>query len=684
MAKKKTKPENKSEGKSEKIKENAPASASDANPVATPIVAGAAAASATAPEGALAPEDVDAREYRLFASLDCERKGYIHRSDLEGAFLHVGLSRDDFRLQESLNALDKYEAAAPIRYEEFCTIIRPNILLIEQALQGKMVIPEFVEFCAALDEIFEKAEANRDGDVARYIPQLARVNPEQFATSICTIDGQRHSIGDSTVDYCVQSCCKPINYCLALEEHGEKVVHGHVGREPSGRSFNEMVLNDSGHPHNPLINAGAIMCTSLIKPGLDAADRFDHIMKAWTGLAGGEKPRFNNAVYLSERKTADRNFALAYMMSERKAFPENTDLVTTLELYFQCCSIELNAEMMAAVAATLANGGVCPISGERVLKTKTVQNCLSLMYSCGMYDFSGEFAFTIGLPAKSGVGGGLLIVIPNVMGLCTWSPRLDAMGNSVRGVETCKRLVKTFNFHNYDNLTGLTEKKDPRVSQIQAKSEKVNWLIWAASKGDLGAIQRLAVEGLDLDCADYDGRTPLHLAAAEGRVEVVRYFVERGADLNPRDRWHGTPLDDAYMNFHEKVIELLEKHNAVRNRSVEESFTWLTDTQDSGASAPQAESSGIVELIWAASKGALAAIQRLVARGVDLAGADYDGRTPLHLGASGGYTDVVLFLINHGVDINPRDRWGNTPLEDAVRHGHDKVASILEKHNATR
>ncbi len=633
------------------------------------------------------PEEVDAREFRLFAALDLERKGYIRRADLESVIYDMGLSDDDFRIRESVHALQRYGPNDRIDYAAFCAIIRSSILLIERVLQGNMVIPDFASFCDEIEAIFAETEKNKSGDVARYIPQLARVNPEQFAVALCTIDGQRFETGDSKVDFCVQSCCKPINYCIALEQHGEDKVHNHIGREPSGRSFDEMVLDDSGHPHNPLINAGAIMSTSLIEPELDAADRFDHIMRMWTALAGGEKPRFNNSVYLSERETADRNFALGYMMSERQAFPKGTDLVSTLELYFQCCSIEMNAQMMATVAATLANGGVCPVSGQRVLETKTVQNCLSLMYSCGMYDFSGEFAFTIGLPAKSGVGGGLMIVVPNVMGICTWSPRLDTLGNSVRGVEFCRRLVKTFNFHNYDNLTGLTEKKDPRINHIRAQSDKVNWLIWAASKGDLGAVQRMAVEGANLGGADYDGRTPMHLAAAEGRRSVVEYFIEQGVEINQRDRWNGTPLDDAYMNSHEDIKELLEKNGAVRGR-VDDNFAWLADSVDQGAehatdsnpSSPQAESGSIIELIWAASKGSLEPIQRLIARGVSWTGADYDGRTPLHLAASEGHCRVVKLFIDQGTDVNPRDRWGNTPLEDASRHGHETIVSLLQAH----
>jgi glutaminase len=345
---------------------------------------------------------------------------------------------------------------------------------------------------------------------------------------------------------------------MSLEQHGEDKVHKHVGREPSGVSFNELKLNKDGRPHNPMINAGAIMCCSLVKPEQEFADRFDFVMNTWQALAGGDKAGFSNAVYLSERATADRNFALGYFMRENGAFPANTDLIQALEFYFQCCSIELTADQMSVVAATLANAGVCPTTGKRVFSPKTVQNCLSLMYSCGMYDFSGEFAFTIGLPAKSGVSGALMVVVPNVAGFCIWSPRIDKHGNSVRGLAFCKRLVERFNFHNYDNLNGLSDKKDPRRRSQQAAIDGLTAITYAASKGDVTAVQQLVAIGVDLNGGDYDGRTPLHLAASEGHEKVVRYLIQRGANVNPRDRWGGTPLADALRQQHDRVGSILK------------------------------------------------------------------------------------------------------------------------------
>jgi glutaminase len=289
-------------------------------------------------------------------------------------------------------------------------------------------------------------------------------------------------------------------------------------------------------------------CSPLLAQATPA-DRFDHVLGTWARLTGGRPVGFNNPVYLSERQTADRNFALGYFMREKQVFPPGADLIQALEFYFQCCSIETNAKALALAAASLANAGVCPTTGDRVFQSRTVQNCLSLMSSCGLYDFSSEFAFSIGLPAKSGVSGAVLLVVPQVLGLCVWSPRLDALGNSVRAIEFCKQLVARYNFHTYDSLThGEGHKRDPRRKKDQTRIEGVVNLCWAASQGDLDEARKLAARGVDLDGAVYDGRTALHLAASEGHAHVVEYLIAEGVNLSPVDRWGGTPLVDARRN----------------------------------------------------------------------------------------------------------------------------------------
>jgi glutaminase len=232
---------------------------------------------------------------------------------------------------------------------------------------------------------------------------------------------------------------------------------------------------------------------------------------------------------------------------------------------------------MGVVAATLANGGMNPLTNERVFKPSTVRHCLSLMSSCGMYDYSGEFAFTIGLPAKSGVSGGLMLVVPGVMGVCIWAPRLDSLGNSVRGVAFCRELVTQYNFHAFDSLTvgEDTAKRDPRRKKNEAEINGTIRLLYAASQGDLDELRAVLASGADSNAADYDGRTGLHLAAAEGQLAAVKFLLAAGARPRVTDRWGGTPLTDARRSKHDAVVVLLESQES-GNEVVSEALTELT------------------------------------------------------------------------------------------------------------
>src|SRR5579872_6168254 len=504
---------------------------------------------------------------KLFDSFDRDRDDKVSQWAVLSRLQGCGLLPDDPRIQEALAGLTATEGASKqISFGQFKALAKHNSSLIQRAVEGNLAVPDFAALTADLTRMYDELLPVRSGAVASYIPQLARVDPEQLAIAVCTVDGQRFCIGDAATAFSLQSVSKTVSYCLALDEHGTEAVHRHVGREPSGRSFNELALNPKGLPHNPMVNAGGIMTCSLIRPEADIADRFDHVAATWQRLAGGRRPGFNNAVYLSERQTADRNFALGYSMRESGAFAPGTDLTQTLEFFFQGCSIEVDAQMLAVAAASLANAGVCPLTEDPVFTPGTVQSCLSLMSSCGMYDFSGEFAFSIGLPAKSGVSGAVMLVVPGLMGICIWSPRLDEHGNSVRGIEFCRKLVAAYTVHAFESLhagRGQTAKRDPRRKKNQTQIEAVVALTWAASQGDLNEVRALIAAGIAPGTADYDGRTPLHLAAAEGQLDVVRYLLAAGADPGPVDRWSGSPLSDAEGNGHTQVAELLRQ--AVRD-----------------------------------------------------------------------------------------------------------------------
>lgn len=378
--------------------------------------------------------------------------------------------------------------------------------MVARAFRHQFAIPDFTSFTKDIEDIYWKCHSNTDGKVAGYIPQLARVNPDLWGVSICTIDGQRFSIGDTNTPFTLQSCSKPLTYAIALENLGQEVVHQYVGQEPSGRNFNELVLDHNKKPHNPMINAGAILVCSLlktlVKPDMTLAEKFDYTMQWYSRMAGNDTIGFNNAVFLSEREAADRNYALGFYMREHKCYPDKTNLRECMDFYFQICSMEATCDIMSVVAATLANGGICPLTEEKIFRPDVVRDVLSLMHSCGMYDYSGQFAFKVGLPAKSGVCGGMLVVIPNVMGFFTWSPALDPLGNSVRGVQFCEELVNIFNFHRYDNLKHASNKKDPRRHRYETKGLSIVNLLFSAASGDVTALRRHKLSGMDITLSD--------------------------------------------------------------------------------------------------------------------------------------------------------------------------------------
>jgi glutaminase len=512
----------------------------------------------------------------LFESLDINDNGFVMSHTLIDQLKENGLKISDNRLKDissKLNLKDGIRKDVELGEEEFCNIVSRNSSLINKALTGKLIIPDFQEFCNKIENIYSKVKPNKDGNIATYIPELAKVDPKLFGVSVCTIDGQRYSVGDTDFGFCVQSCSKPISYLMAVEENGFDIVHRCMGREPSGVEFNKAILKcvdgEREIPHNPMINAGAIMSCSMIEIGKTRSDRFNKAMNIWKRLAGNTKIGYQHATFLSEKADADRNMCLGFMMKEKKAFLGHiktaNDLLDVLDFYFQTCSIEYTCEQLSILASTLANGGICPVTNEKIFESENVKNCLSLMNSCGMYDYSGEWAFHVGIPAKSGVGGGIFLVIPGKMGIATFSPRLDKNGNSVRGIDFATRLTKTFNFHQYDNnLPGISNKIDPTEKKGYNIQISLMSLLFAAAEGDLCEIKRLRAENVDILMADYDNRSALHLAASNGHKNIVKYIVNYCKKysytefINCLDRWERTPLDDAKTENHEECIKILE------------------------------------------------------------------------------------------------------------------------------
>lgn len=295
-----------------------------------------------------------------------------------------------------------------------------------------------------LQELYEKYQPDFSGSVATYIPELAKANPADFAIVLATTDGHVYEVGQSQREFTIQSVSKPFVFSLALQEHGRDEVLRKVGVEPTGEAFNAIVFDETGNrPFNPMVNAGAIAISALIS-GDSFESRLQRISETFADFAG--RPlEIDETVFQSERATGHRNRAIAYLELNSGMIQEPVD--EHLDLYFRQCSILVTARDLAIMAATLANYGVNPLSGRRAVGAEHVQSILSVMASCGMYDYAGEWNYRIGLPAKSGVAGGIIAVLPGQFGIGLYSPLLDAKGNSVRGVRVCDELSSRFALH---------------------------------------------------------------------------------------------------------------------------------------------------------------------------------------------------------------------------------------------
>ena len=282
-----------------------------------------------------------------------------------------------------------------------------------------------------------------DGNVATYIPELGKSDKNKLGLCIMTKEGKRYSIGDTEDRFTIQSISKIISLALALEHCGFDHVFSKVGMEPSGEAFNSLVELDlnSNKPFNPMINSGALTISSLLLPKLTFSDMLLYSRK----LCLDPDIQFNESVFQSEMSHLSRNRAIAYLL-ESKGIIDN-DVEDTLKLYTKMCSLDVTAESLAGLGLVLAMGGVNPETGERLLSPSVVQIVKTIMLTCGMYDGSGEFAVHVGIPTKSGVGGGLLSVVDKQMGIGIYGPSLDEKGNCIAGRPLLEYLSSELNLH---------------------------------------------------------------------------------------------------------------------------------------------------------------------------------------------------------------------------------------------
>uniref|UniRef100_A0A9J7XWN6 glutaminase n=2 Tax=Cyprinus carpio TaxID=7962 RepID=A0A9J7XWN6_CYPCA len=350
------------------------------------------------------------------------------------ALKSTGLLTSDPRLRDCMRqihqAIQESVGTAMMDQELFRKCVGSNIVLLTQAIQRKFIIPDFESFTSLINHLYYNAQAQKGGKVANYIPQLAKFSPDLWGVSLCTVDGQRHAIGDTDMPFCLQSCVKPLEYALAVHESGTELVHRYVGKEPSGLKFNKLYLDEEDKPHNPMVNAGAIVISSLLKPGSNKAEKFDFMMDYLKRMAGREYVGFSNATFQSEKETGDRNYAIGYYLKEKRCFPSGVDMMAALDFYFQ--------------------------------------------------------------------------------------------------------------------------------------NKSVVDLMFAAYSGDVSALRRIALSAVNMELTDYDTRSALHVASAEGHLDAVK-FLTHTCKVNPyaKDRWGNTPLDDAMQFGHSAVVKVLQEYQSI-------------------------------------------------------------------------------------------------------------------------
>ncbi len=316
---------------------------------------------------------------------------------------------------------------------------------IENTTRG--IAPDRARVMRALHALHVRYRGCNDGRIADYIPELAKADPACFAISIVTVEGEVFEVGDHERTFTIQSLSKPFTHALALADRGREHVMQRVGVEPSGDSFDSIIgLDANNRPHNPMVNAGAIAVTSMIA-GDTPGHRLDRMLEMLRRTMG-RRPMIDDAVFESERTTGHRNRAMAHLMLNFGILDREVEEI--LDLYFKQCSVVVTARDMATMAATLANAGINPKTEERAVQREYIRDVLTVMHTCGMYNYAGEWAYTVGLPAKSGVSGGIIAVVPGQFGICVYSPPVDERGNSVRGIRVFEDLSRNSGMHVFE------------------------------------------------------------------------------------------------------------------------------------------------------------------------------------------------------------------------------------------
>ncbi|HBC6261339.1 glutaminase A [Citrobacter braakii] len=320
------------------------------------------------------------------------------------------------------------------------TLLGVSIFSFSVLFSATILAQTTPDYAKLIDQAHQKYKSNHDGKVADYIPALATYSPNNFAITIATVDGKIYQVGDVNKPFPMESLSKVFTMALAMEQHGPQVVLDKLGANATGMPFNSGLAVEltKGAPENPLVNAGAMSTVSLIE-AKDKTDRWNKILDNLNVWADATLT-VNEPVFKSEMETNQHNQALAKLMESYNSFYGNTD--EAVEIYTRQCSVDITVEQLAKMGAVLANKGKSPFNGKQLLNEKYVPQVLAEMAIAGLYDGSGKWLYTVGIPAKSGVGGGMVAVVPGKYAIAVYSPPLDEAGNSVRAQKTIEYVAE--------------------------------------------------------------------------------------------------------------------------------------------------------------------------------------------------------------------------------------------------
>lgn len=448
-----------------------------------------------------------------------------------------------------------------------------------------------------LAELHDRVSHLEGGAPADYIPELGKVDPNLFGIAIATVDGQVYSVGDAAVPFTIQSVSKPFMYGYALQHYGRARVLQKVGVEPTGEAFNSIVLDEAANrPFNPMVNAGAIAVAEMMQ-GDTQGQRVANMLELFSSLAG-RNLGIDEAVFKSELATGHRNRAIAYMMLNTAMIERDPNEV--LDLYFRQCSVNVTASDLAIMAATLANDGTNPLTGHAIFDTQYVRDMLTVMNSCGMYDYAGEWAYEVGMPAKSGVSGCIIAVIPGQIGICVYAPPIDTQGNSVRGIRVCQEISREFQLHAFNNRTNVRSvlRRDYRADLVRSNrlrtleertilTEEGRKIAVLEAQGALffGSTERLLrrlsqlAEDSRYVIVDFKRVHLADPAACKLVVRTVRTMAEGSTEL----MFASIPDDGPLDRLNRALAETEQGHELRQFRDADAALEWCEDQLLAGA-----------------------------------------------------------------------------------------------------